>query len=122
MTDIERIQQKLREFRDERDWLQFHNAKDMAAGIAIEAAELQEIFLWKTAAEVETVIHDKRQAIEEEIADIANYLFEMADNLEINLAAAMEAKIRKNALKYPAEQVRGNAKKYDEYHRGGPTV
>lgn len=119
MSEIESIQRKIREFRDERDWLQFHNPKDMAMAISIEAAELQEIFLWKTPDEVDAVIREKRQHIEEEIADIGNYLFEMADLLGINLTEAMEAKIKKNALKYPADQVRGNSKKYTEYHEAG---
>jgi dCTP diphosphatase len=115
MNQIDDIQKKIRDFRDERDWLKFHNAKDMAAAIAIEAAELQSLFLWKSATESADVVDRKEERVREEIADIAIYLVELADNLNIDLIAAMEAKIVKNAKKYPAEQVRGNAKKYTEY-------
>jgi dCTP diphosphatase len=115
MGDIERIQQKIRKFRDERDWMQFHNPKDMAAAIAIEATELQEIFLWKSQAESSDVAESERERVLEEVADLAIYLFELADNLKIDLPRAVQAKLTKNGQKYPAEQVRGSSKKYSEY-------
>src|ERR1043166_8129902 len=115
MSEIHRIQQKIREFRDDRDWTQFHNPKDMAAAISIEAAELQSLFLWKSPAECLGIVDRKGEHVKEEIADIAIYLLELADNLNIDLIAAMEAKIAKNSKKYPAEQVRGSSKKYTEY-------
>ena len=119
MNEIEMLQKQIRMFRDERDWMKFHNPKDMAAAISIEAAELQEIFLWKTPTESDATAVEKRSQAEEEIADIAAYLFELADNLKIDLVAAVEAKIKKNELKYPAQRVRGSAKKYTEYPQSG---
>ena len=115
MSEIKSIQKKIRKFRDERDWMQFHNPKDMATAISIEASELLELFLWKTAAESAQVAERKKELVRDEIADIAAYLFELADNLDIDLISAMEAKLAKNAAKYPAAQVRGSSKKYTEY-------
>ena len=115
MSEIKSIQKKIRAFRDERDWMQFHNPKDMATAISIEAAELLEIFLWKSPAESVQVAKKNQEHVKEEIADIAAYLFELADNLDIDLIAAMEAKLATNAVKYPAAQVRGSSKKYTEY-------
>jgi dCTP diphosphatase len=113
--DLEEISAKIRAFRDERDWAQFHNPKDMAIAISIEASELLEHFLWKSPVELDARISEKREEIEEEIADIGIYLTELADNLGINLLAAMNKKIEKNALKYPAQRVKGSSKKYNEY-------
>jgi len=115
MSEIDDIQKKIRDFRDDRDWMKFHNPKDMAAAIAIEAAELQSLFLWKSAAESLDVLDRKEEQVKEEIADIAIYLFELADNLNVDLIAAMEAKIAKNSENYRAAQVRGSSQKYTEY-------
>ena len=117
MSEIKRIQKKIRNFCNERDWMQFHNPKDMATAISIEAAELQEIFLWKSSAECLKAAELERERLLEEIADIAIYLLELADNLKIDLIRTIEAKLLKNAKKYPAEQVRGSSKKYIEYAR-----
>jgi NTP pyrophosphatase (non-canonical NTP hydrolase) len=113
--ELKDITAKIREFRDERDWKQFHNPKDMAIAISIEAGELLEHFLWKTPEQVENRIAERKEDIESEIADIAIYLTELADNLGIDLLAAMDKKIAINAAKYPAHQVKGSAKKYSEY-------
>ena len=118
--DIDDITQKIREFRDERDWAQFHNPKDMAIAISIEASELLEHFLWKTPDELDQRIEDRRAEITDEIADIAIYLVELADNLDIDLLAAMEQKIAKNAAKYPSNRVKGSSKKYSEYQDDPP--
>ena len=87
--------------------------------ICIEAAELQEIFLWKSPAEFAQVAALQKEGVQDEIADIAVYLFELADNLDIDLIETMEAKLVRNAKKYPAEQVRGSPKKYTEYLQKG---
>ena len=108
------ITHKIRQFRDERDWAQFHNAKDMAIAISIEASELLEHFLWKNPAEVDARVEAKRSEIEEEIADIAIYLVELTDNLGIDLLAAMDRKLSKNAAKYPVEKAKGSHAKYTE--------
>ena len=106
--------EKIRAFRDERDWAPFHNPKDMAIAISLEAGELLEHFLWKNPEEVTARVESHREAISDEIADIAIYLTELADNLGIDLADAMEAKLAKNAAKYPVEKARGSAAKYNE--------
>ena len=111
---IEEVQAALRKFRDERDWMQFHNPKDMAAALAIEASELQELFLWKSGDEVKAIVSSKREQISDEVADVAAYLFELADNLKIDLGQAVLAKLEKNALKYPAEKARGSNAKYTD--------
>ena len=82
---LNNIIKKIRHFRDERDWAQFHNPKDMAIAISIEANELLEQFLWKTTDEVEASVKKHRKDIEKEIADIGIYLVELADNLDIDL-------------------------------------
>ena len=112
--DLEYILNKIKIFRDERDWMQFHDPKNMAISIILEASELLEHFQWKTKAEAEEYIKKNRVKVEEEIADIALYLFELADNLDIDLLKAMERKIKENARKYPVGKSKGSAKKYRE--------
>jgi len=108
MSDIDKIKETLLRFRDERDWKQFHNAKDLAIAINVEAAELLELFLWKDAAEVSV---DK---ISEELADIFSYAFLLAHDQGINIKATILDKIEKNASRYPVDKAKGNAKKYDK--------
>lgn len=108
MTDIEEITQKLREFTQERDWDQFHNGKDLAIALSIEANELLESFLWKSPDEA------KPEKIREELADVLNYAFQMADKYGLDIKEIMLEKLRRNAEKYPVEKARGNAKKYSE--------
>ncbi len=114
MDSITKITEKIRTFRDDRDWMQFHNPKEIAAAIAIESAELQEIFLWKDYPESETAAREKQQAVADEIADIAVYLFELADNLGLQLGEVMLEKMQKNAAKYPIDKSRGSNLKYNE--------
>jgi len=112
--DIDAVVRKFRAFRDERDWMQFHNPKDMAAALAIEAAELQEIFLWKTGSEIEETVERKRPQIEAELADIAIYPLELVDILGANLPDIIDAKLADNALKYPIAAARGRNTKYSD--------
>lgn len=105
---------RIRAFRDERDWMQFHDPKNLAVSIAIEAAELLEHFQWKDKAQSERHAVENKQAVAEEIADVAIYLLELADNLGIDLEKAIHEKLDKNAQKYPVEKARGVAKKYTE--------
>ena len=114
MDSIANITEQISQFRDERDWLQFHNPKELAAAIAIEAAELQEIFLWKGHSSSEITATERREDIGDEIADIAIYLFELADNLDFDLGQTIIKKMSKNAKKYPVEKARGSDKKYNE--------
>lgn len=114
MDEIKNVIEKIKKFRDERDWMQFHDHKNMAISIILEASELLEHFQWKTKDEVEEYIKGNKQQVQEEIADIALYLFELADNLGINLTEAMEKKLEKNAAKYPPEKARGKHTKYNK--------
>lgn len=111
---LSELTQKLTAFRDARDWKQFHNPKDLATALSIEAAELQEIFLWKKPHEVASAVTDKNTEIEEEIADIASYLLLLCHELDIDLTQAVSAKIEKNAAKYPVDKAKGNHAKYNE--------
>ncbi len=110
---IAELKEKIRKFRDDRDWAQFHNPKDMAISISIEAAELLQHFQWKDKLEVDKKVKEDKTKIEEEMADIYIYLLEMSDNLGIDLVDAAKKKIAKNEVKYPVEKAKGNAKKYN---------
>ncbi len=111
MSDIQELTERIKKFRDERDWSQFHNHKDMALSLVLEANEVLEHFQWKTKEQVEEYAKTHKTEIGEEVADVAIYLFELADNLGINLSEAVVDKLGKNAKKYPAEKSKGNAKK-----------
>jgi dCTP diphosphatase len=112
--DLKSIQQRIRTFRDERDWMQFHNPKNLAISISIEAAELLEHFQWKSYEESEKLAFEAKEQLADEVADVAVYLIELCDNLGIDLEAAIHAKLTKNAAKYPAAKARGSAKKYTD--------
>jgi len=114
-NQIDEITAKLIAFKDERDWKQFHNAKDLAAALSIEAAELQELFLWKQPEELDLKSEDRLSRIEEEVADVASFLLLFCSEMQIDLVGAVERKIEQNNKKYPADTVRGSAKKYNEY-------
>ncbi|MFH2137868.1 MAG: nucleotide pyrophosphohydrolase [Candidatus Omnitrophota bacterium] len=108
------ILEKIKKFRDDRDWMQFHDPKNMAVSIILEASELLEHFQWKTKDEVAEYINNNKGEVQDEIADISMYLFELADNLGIDLLDAMDKKLEKNKIKYPVEKAKGSAKKYTE--------
>jgi len=103
-------------FRDERDWRQFHNPKDLAISICLEAAELLEPFQWKRSDEIADFLAEgaNRRRVADEMADVLILLVSMADMLGIDLVEAARAKLAENARKYPVAQARGNAKKYDK--------
>ena len=103
--------QKALQFRRDRDWEQFHNPKDLAASISIEAAELLEVFQWSgTNLEPE----GKVDRVEEELADVMIYCIYLADRLGIDIPQAISDKIDSNAAKYPVDKSRGLARKYTE--------
>jgi NTP pyrophosphatase (non-canonical NTP hydrolase) len=114
MSDIKKITNKIKKFRDERDWLQFHNHKDLALSLVLEAAEVLEHFQWKSPDEVNKYAKEAKSEIADELADVAMYLFELADNLGINLADAIDAKMKKNAKKYPVKKAKGKHTKYSK--------
>lgn len=98
-------------FRDERDWKQFHNPKDLAISISLEAAELLEIFQWSAE---DVVCHEKMDRIKEELADVINYCVLMADACGLDLDEIIREKIKKNREKYPVEKSYGSKEKYTE--------
>lgn len=114
MSDLKKLTELVRKFRDDRDWMQFHNHKDMATGLALEAAEVMEHFHWKSPVEMAQHAVTHKGEIADELADVAVYLLELSDNLGIDLGAAIEAKLAKNCLKYPVSKSKGNHKKYTE--------
>jgi dCTP diphosphatase len=111
---IEDLTLAIRAFRDARDWKQFHAPKEMAVAIAAEAGELLQHFVWQSPTQSEVRAVERREEIASEIADVGILLFEMADNLGINLAAAMRQKLAKNELRYPVDKARGSNRKYNE--------
>jgi len=115
IDSLEALRDCLREFARERDWDQYHTPKNLSMALIAEAAELVEHFQW-VEGELSHILADKtRQSVEEEVADILIYLVRIADKLDIDLYRAAERKIGINERKYPAEKVRGSAKKYTEY-------
>jgi NTP pyrophosphatase (non-canonical NTP hydrolase) len=111
MGDIQEIINELVKFRNERDWAQFHDTKNLAVALSIEAAELNEIFLWKDSKESEQVDKEK---IKEELADVFAYAFLLAEKQGLDVKQLVLDKIRKNGEKYPVDKSKGSAKKYNE--------
>lgn len=109
-TTIAALQKAVSDFRDARDWQQFHSPKNLSMSIAIEAAELMEHFQWLTTTEAGSLAEqnpEARQAIVEELADVLIYCFSLADVLDCNIAEIILDKLAKNKAKYPADQYRG---------------
>ena len=101
-------------FRDERHWKQFHNAKDLALTLALEAAEVLEHVQWRNAKELEAHLRQKKTEVADELADVLHVVLLLADHLDIDLGDAFVKKMSKNAKKYPVHKARGSAKKYTE--------
>ena len=114
-SDLLMLRDKLRAFAEARDWDQFHSPKNLSMALMVEAAELMEHFQWLTEAQSSELPSHDRQAVGEELADILLYLVRLSDRLGIDLHEAALRKLEKNALKYPADKVRGSARKYSEY-------
>lgn len=108
MTDWEKLQKILIEFRDARDWAQFHNAKDLALALSIEASELNELFLWKNPEEADI------EKLKEELADVIGYALLLAEKYKLDINKIVIDKIKKNNEKYPVGKVKGSAKKYTD--------
>lgn len=108
MKESKEIIQALLKFRNERDWEQFHNAKDLALAISIESAELLELFLWKNAEDANS------EKIKEELADIFSFAFLLAEKYGFDVKDIVLEKIKANAEKYPVDKAKGTSKKYDE--------
>lgn len=108
MSDLEELRKAIVKFTQERDWDQFHNGKDLALALSIEAAELNEAFLWKDAKDVNV------EKVKEELADIFNYAILIADKYNLDIKQIVLDKLAKNAQKYPVDKAYGSAKKYNE--------
>lgn len=106
--EFNNIISKIKAFRDERNWEQFHTSKDLAIALNIETSELLELFLWKANEEVNL------EKLKEELADILMYAFLMADKHKLDITEIIESKIEINNLKYPVEKAKDNARKYNE--------
>ena len=116
VTRIAELKQMVRRFSEERDWDQFHNAKDLTIGIVTEASELLETFRFKSEQEVEDMFKDDTQAksIRDELADIFYFALRLAQKYDIDVSKSLAQKISDNAKKYPVEKAKGSNKKYTE--------
>lgn len=108
MSDIKQLQEKLLQFRDERDWEQFHNPKDLAIALSAEAGELLEVFLWKAAEDANP------ERVKEELADVFTFALLLAEKYQFDVAQIVSEKIDANNRKYPVDKSKGTAKKYNE--------
>jgi NTP pyrophosphatase (non-canonical NTP hydrolase) len=108
------LSQQLTEFAQARDWQQFHSPKNLASALVVEAGELLEHFQWLTEEQSRALPDDKREAVGAELADVLLYLIQLSSAVGIDPIAAAQAKLKLNALKYPADRARGNSKKYDQ--------
>lgn len=116
-TNIEQLKREVISFRDERNWRRFHDPKNLSIGLSIEAAELQELFLWKSDEEIETLLWSKKgiRQVREEIADILIFLLYLSEVCNIDLSDAVNDKLKTNTRKYPVNKSYNSSKKYTEF-------
>jgi dCTP diphosphatase len=112
---LQQLAERLRRFAAERDWEQFHSPKNLAMALSVEVAEIVEHFQWLTEPQSRELAAAKQAEVEQELADALIYLVRLADQLQIDLLEAANRKLAINEAKYPADRVRGSAKKYSEY-------
>ena len=115
LQSLDELKLRLREFARERDWEQFHSPKNLAMALIVEAGELVEHFQWLTETQSQTLDAGQREQVALELADVFIYLVRLADRLNVDLLDTAQRKIVLNAQKYPADQVRGSAKKAGDY-------
>ena len=111
MSELDQLREQILQFRDERNWQQFHNPKDLALSLSLEASELLELFQWKTSQEA---VEKNLEDMKDELADVLIYAILFANETGIDLASAIKEKLQKNDEKYPAEKAFGVSKKYTE--------
>lgn len=114
MTNVEDLTEKIIAFRDARDWKQFHNPKDVALSLMLEAGEVVEHFQWKNPEEIDLYVKDHKVDIGDELADTLSYLLILAHDLGIDLVEASKRKLEQNEAKYPVAKAKGNHAKYTE--------
>jgi dCTP diphosphatase len=118
---LEDLAKLVLEFREERDWKQFHNPKDMALSLSLEAGEVLELMQWRNGAKLEAHLKANKERLGEELADVLGWILLLAHDQGIDLGEAFGKKIELNKRKYPVEKAKGSAKKYTEYQpKGGP--
>ncbi|MEB6288119.1 nucleotide pyrophosphohydrolase [Mammaliicoccus sciuri] len=111
MDENKEILKEINQFRDERNWRQFHNEKDLSLSISIEAAELLELFQWKSSEEV---VGNKQERLAEELTDVLIYSYMLADNLDFDINDIIRKKLKKNAEKYPVDKSKNRNNKYND--------
>ncbi len=114
MASIEEFQKRVAAFRDARDWKQFHNPKDMALSLVLEAAEVMEHFQWKSPEEMRDYLKTHKGEVAEELADVLYWVVLMSKDLNIDLGEVFEAKMKKNEKKYPVKKSKGKHTKYNK--------
>lgn len=112
MSDIKKLQRLIIDFRNKRDWKQFHNPKDIALSLVLEAAEVMEHFQWKNPGEVKDYVKNNKNEIGEELADVFYWVLLMSHDLGINIKKSLEEKIKRNEKRYPVKKSRGKYTKY----------
>lgn len=114
MSDIKDLTKRIIDFRDAREWKQFHNPKDVALSLSLEAAEVLEHFQWKNGKELDEYIETHKEHIGEELSDVLYWILLMSHDLDIDILDALNKKMNKNEEKYAVEKAKGNHKKYTE--------
>jgi NTP pyrophosphatase (non-canonical NTP hydrolase) len=114
MVNQETLKKKINKFREERDWKKFHNPKDLALSLVLEATEVLEHFQWKNGEQIDEHVKNKKSEIKEELADVYYWLLTLSHDLGIDLNVALEDKLIKNEEKYPVDKAKGSSKKYTE--------
>jgi NTP pyrophosphatase (non-canonical NTP hydrolase) len=114
MQDIEYLTKQIIKFREDRDWKQFHNPKDLALSLVLEATEVLEHFQWKNGEDLNEYIKSHKSDISDELADVLYWVLVMSHDLEIDILEALENKLKKNVEKYPVEKSKGKSSKYTE--------
>lgn len=112
MNEIQKLTKGIIDFRDARDWKQFHNPKDVALSLVLEATEVMEHFQWKNPEEIEAYVKIHKHEIAEELADVLNWVLLMSHDLDIDIVDAAEKKVMANNAKYPVEKAKGKHTKY----------
>mgnify|MGYP000969579118 CR=1 FL=1 len=113
-NELQNLTESILNFRDQREWKQFHKPKDVAISLVLEASELLEHFQWKTDEQIAAYVKSNQEGIGQELADVLYWVLLLSHDLGIDLASAARSKLELNARKYPVEKARGSAKKYTE--------
>lgn len=114
MARLDELTKRILRFRDDRDWKQFHNPKDLALSLTLEAAEVLEHFQWKSTDEIEKYIKSDKSKIGDELADVLYWVLLMSEDLEIDILKALENKMKENESKYPVSKAKGKHTKYNK--------